>query len=74
MATGRDKIKLSLEVSTELNDVLEQMVEKHVGTNKSEVLRKAIALMQVAVMAREEGKKIGIAEKDQRLATEFVGI
>jgi Arc/MetJ-type ribon-helix-helix transcriptional regulator len=74
MAMGKDTIKLSLEVSTELNNVLEQMVDKHVGTNKSEVLRKAIALMQVAVEAREKGQKIGIPAKGQLLATEFVGI
>lgn len=74
MATQKDTIKLSLEVSTELNNVLEQMVEKHVGTNKSEVLRKAIALIQVAVEAREKGQKIGIAAKGQSLATEFIGI
>ena len=74
MAMGKDTIKLSLEVSTELNGVLEDMVAKHVGTNKSEVLRKAIALIQVAVEARENGQKIGIAAKGQALATEFVGI
>jgi hypothetical protein len=74
MATQKDTIKLSLEVSTELNGVLEEMVAKHVGTNKSEVLRKAIALIQVAVEARENGQKIGIATKGQSLATEFIGI
>lgn len=74
MPVPRDRIKLSLEISTELNDVLEQMVDKHVGTNKSEVLRKAIALMQVAVEAKEQGKKVGIADKHQSLATEFIGL
>jgi Arc/MetJ-type ribon-helix-helix transcriptional regulator len=69
-----NKIKLSLEVSPELNQALETLVQKHAGSTKSEVLRKAIALMQVAVEAREQGKKIGITEKDQPLGTELIGI
>jgi predicted transcriptional regulator len=68
------KVKLSLEISPELNEVLDLLVEKNAGSTKSEVLRKAIALMQVAVEAREQGKKIGIANKDQPLGTELIGI
>lgn len=73
MATG-PKVRLSLEVSPELNETLEHLVRQGGGSSKSEVLRKAIALMQVAVDARQQGKKIGIAEKDQPLSTEFIGI
>lgn len=69
----KDKIKLSLEVSPELNATLENLVVQGSGSSKSEVLRKAIALMQVAVDARQQGKRVGIAEQDQPLATEFVG-
>lgn len=69
-----NKIKLSLEVSPELNQALEVLVQKNAGSTKSEVLRKAIALMQVAVEAKEQGKKIGIADKDQPLTTELIGI
>jgi Arc/MetJ-type ribon-helix-helix transcriptional regulator len=68
------KSKLSLEISPQLNQALEILVQKQAGSSKSEVIRKAIALMQVAVEAREQGKKIGIAEKDQPLATELIGI
>jgi hypothetical protein len=30
--------------------------------------------MEVAVQAKEDGKKFGVANKDQELATEIVGI
>jgi predicted transcriptional regulator len=72
-AQERGKIRLSLDISPELNSLLEQLAEKTGGT-KSDVLRKAIALMEVAVEAKRQGRKFGIAERDQPLATEIVGL
>ena len=66
-------IRLSLEVSPQLNAKLEELAAKTHGS-KSEVLRRAIALMDIAVQAKEDGKKFGVAGKDQELATEIVGI
>lgn len=73
MGNVREKVRLSLDVSLELNQTLEDLAEK-IGGTKSEVLRKAIALMEVMVEAKQQGKKVGIADKDQPLATEIVGI
>lgn len=69
----RTKVRLSLDISPELNTLLEKLAG-NIGGTKSDVLRKAIALMEVAVDAKRQGKKFGIAEKDQQLATEIIGI
>jgi predicted transcriptional regulator len=69
----RSDIRLSLDVSPEAYETLEQLATK-IGGTKSDVLRKAMALMVVVVEAKLQGKKLGIAEKDQPLATEIVGI
>ncbi|MGB9182346.1 MAG: ribbon-helix-helix domain-containing protein [Pyrinomonadaceae bacterium] len=69
----KEKIRLSLDISPELNALLEQLAAKTGGT-KSDVLRKAIALMEVAVDAKRRGLKLGLAEKDQQLATEIIGL
>lgn len=69
----RSKIRLSLDISPETNSLLEDLAGK-IGGTKSEVLRKAIVLMGVAVEAKRQGKKFGIAEKDQALTTEIVGL
>lgn len=69
----KEKIRLSLDISPELNTLLEQLAVKTGGT-KSDVLRKAIALMEVAVDAKRRGLKLGLAEKDQPLATEIIGL
>ncbi|HEV7858499.1 MAG TPA: ribbon-helix-helix domain-containing protein [Pyrinomonadaceae bacterium] len=69
----KEKVRLSLDISPELNELLEQLAG-WTGSTKSEVLRKAIALMEVAVEAKRQGKKFGIAEKDQQLSTEIIGL
>ena len=73
LSNERTKIRLSLDISPEANSLLEELAEK-IGTTKSEVLRKAIVLMEVAIEAKRQGKKFGIAERDQTLATEIVGL
>lgn len=72
-AMEKNKVRLSLDISPEMNELIAQLAER-TGSTKSEVLRKAIVLMEVAVDAKRQGKKFGIAEKDQQLATEIVGI
>jgi hypothetical protein len=70
----RDKVRLSLDVSAELNDLLDSLAYKTHGS-KSDVLRKAIALMEVAVIAKEHGQTIGVAEKGgMTLLKEIVGL
>lgn len=70
----RDKpIRLSLDVNPALNEALEALAARNNG-NKSDVLRKAIAIYQVAVRAADEGKRFGVAAEGQELATEIVGI
>ena len=48
------KVRLSLDVSSELNDTLDEMAEK-TCSSKSDVLRKSIALMEVAVQEKSKG-------------------
>jgi predicted transcriptional regulator len=69
----KEKVRLSLDISPELNALLESLAAKTGGT-KSDVLRKAIALMEVAVDGKRRGLKLGLAEKDQPLATEIIGL
>lgn len=73
LSEERGKIRFSLDITPETNTLLENMAAS-IGGTKSDVLRKGIALMQVAIEAKRQGKKFGIAEKDQTLATEIVGL
>jgi len=71
--TERSKVRLSLDISPEANELIERLATQ-IGGTKSDVLRKAVALMEIAVDAKRQGKKFGIAEKDQQLATEIIGL
>ena len=69
----RPTIRFDLEISPQLYVSLESLAA-NTGSTISEVLRKAIILLELAVDAKRQGKKFGIAEKDQQLATEIIGI
>ena len=68
-----ERIKLSVEVSPELYETIDRLAKKG-HESKSDVLRKGIALMQVALEAKQAGKKIGIAGVGQPLEKEIIGI
>lgn len=70
---SHDKVKLSLFVSPQLNETLESMALES-GSTKSDILRKALALFEVASEARRDGKRIGILTKDRQVLTEIVGV
>lgn len=73
MSANGEAIRLSLSVSPELNNRLEELAESgHVS--KSEILRKAIALFDVAAEAKADKKRIGILDQNKQLVTEIVGI
>lgn len=71
--TEKNRVRLSLDVSQELNELL-QTLSDEIDGSKSDVLRKGIVLMEVLVNARKQGRKFGVAEKDQVLVTEIVGL
>jgi predicted transcriptional regulator len=68
-----EKVRLSLDVSPELNRTLDELATKIHGT-KSDVLRKAIVLMELAVQARDKEQKLGIIDKDRHVVSEIVGL
>lgn len=67
------RIQINLDLSLELYQTLNNLAQQTNGDN-TEVLLKAIALMEVAVEAKQKGKHIWIADENQNLETEVVGI
>jgi predicted transcriptional regulator len=68
-----EKVRLSLDVSPELNQTLDELATKIHGT-KSDVLHTAIVLMELAVQAKDKEQKLGIIDKDRHVVTEIVGL
>ncbi len=67
------KIRLNLQVSEQLNSDLEEMADS-TGSNRTEVIRQALALMKIAHQARREGRHLGLVSDPSKLDTELVGI
>jgi metal-responsive CopG/Arc/MetJ family transcriptional regulator len=70
---GSEKIRLSLQVSQELNQTLEDIAES-TGTNRTDVIRQALALMKVAHTAKKDGRHLGIVSDPRKLDTEIIGL
>lgn len=70
---AKDKVRLNLQVSAELNQMLESIAED-TGTQRTDVIRQALALMKVAHEAKRKGKRIGLVSDPEKLETEIVGL
>lgn len=68
-----EKIELSFDVSPQFDKTLNELAQK-IGGDKPDLFRKAIALIQVAIEAEEQGKSLCIAGKDERIETKIVGL
>ena len=68
-----DTVRLSLDLSTQTNSMLEALASE-MHTTKSGVLRKALALVQVAEEAKRNKRKIGVLDTEQNVFSEIVGL
>ena len=70
-ATG--DVRYHLTLSPQLNAALERLAEQGHST-KGDVLRKAIALFDVAAEAKEKGQRLAILDGEGKVVEEIVGI
>lgn len=69
-----DKIRLTLEVTPEINSVLEGLAEAS-GSTKSDILRKAIALIDYASKNKAKGRELALIDsKSEKVVGHIVGI
>jgi hypothetical protein len=67
------KVHLRLELSVELDRLLEEMAEE-AGITKSDVLRQAMALLLAARDGRKRERHLGFVSDPRKLETEIVGL
>jgi predicted transcriptional regulator len=68
-----EKVRINLQVSPELNNILEDIAESSFST-KTDVIRQALALVDIAHRAKKAGKHIGLVADASKLDTEIVGL
>jgi hypothetical protein len=60
-------------ISPEFDDRLEELSNAS-GLSKSELIQSGVALVELALKAKQQGKKFGVVEQDTPLVTEVVGL
>lgn len=66
-------VRLNLTISDDLAKALDQMATKG-QTSKSEVLRKALTLFEVARDGVAEGGSLALVDADNKVTTRIVGL
>lgn len=66
-------VRLNVNITDKLNDRLDVLAVED-GTTKSELLRKAIALMDLALTERLKGNKLAITNENNKVLREIVGV
>ena len=65
------KVRYTIDLTEQLNEEVEEIAQA-AGIPKSEVFRRAIALLKVAQNATRQGERIGIGRDPESLKTEFI--
>lgn len=69
---SKKTVRLSLEVSPELNNALERMANL-MHASKSDVLRKSVALIDLALKEKDKGNHLGVFNEEQKMIKEIIG-
>jgi predicted transcriptional regulator len=72
MRNIKKPVRLSLDLAPEMSALIDDLARRS-STSKSDVLRRAISMMELAVDARERKQLVGIASDRDKLDTVFVG-
>ena len=64
-------INLTMRLSPAANAELERMATE-LESNKTDAIRRALLLLDLAIEARNEGKRIGIADANRNFESEIV--
>ena len=67
-----ERVRLNLQLSEEVAKALDEMAETNAVT-RTEVIRQAILLMQLAHREKRNGRHLGFTDRSDKLDTEIVG-
>ncbi len=67
-------VRLSLTLTPEADEILTKAAKKLAYGNKSDMLRRAIALISIMEEAKEKNEDLAIVDKQGRLVSKIVGL
>jgi metal-responsive CopG/Arc/MetJ family transcriptional regulator len=66
-------VRLNVNITEKLNDRLDELAQLS-GSSKSDLLRKAIALMDLAVTEKNRNNHLSVTNSDGKVLREIVGV
>lgn len=66
-------LRICIDLSPQLNERLDEISLKH-GLDKIDIIRRAFALFDIAVMASEKNERLGVVDQDGKFVQEVVGL
>lgn len=72
-AKTANKTRFTLDLNDEMTERFNNLAES-LGGSKSELMRKAIALIEVAADAKNKGLRMAVVDPDQKVVTTIVGL
>lgn len=73
METLKAPPRVSVDLSPQLSSRLEELAVVH-RLSKIDIMRRAFALYDVAMAAKENNQRVGVFDADGKLVQEFVGL
>jgi hypothetical protein len=73
LEASAEKVRFTLELTPEMNRTVEALA-RQVGATKSDVLRRAISLVEVALEAKRRHQKLGVIDEDDHVVSRIVGL
>ena len=67
-------VRLSLTLTQEADEILTKAAKKSAYGNKSDMLRRAIALISVMQEAKEKDEDLAIVDKEGHIVSKIVGL
>ena len=69
----KNTVRISLDVSPDIKDLIEQLADEAHTTN-SDVIRRGLALMKVAADAKRKNQQLAIASDGDEIVSTIVGV
>ena len=72
--SDKPPVRLSLTLTQEADEILTKAAKKSTYGNKSDMLRRAIALISVMQEAKEKNEDLAIIDKDGNVISKIIGL
>ena len=73
MRKDKDMVRFAVAISPELAKKLEHMADE-THTSKSDILRKALLIMDIAIDNKKQGNRLALVNKEGQKVSEILGL